>query len=710
MRSLLRLFSFAILGTALASTGCSEEPPADLGSAVLSLQIGGGVALDTLGYTLTGPGAFSRAGTINLASSGTISATIGGLPAGNGYVLTVTGTASDGATTCGGSASFNITAKVTTNVMLHLLCREPARTGSANVSGTLNVCPLIDALSASPGQVAVGSTLALSAMAHDSDGAPAALAYQWTASAGGVVGTGANATFTCTGPGSATITLIVTDGDCSDTGVVSVSCSGSPPDAGTPDATLSPDAAPPLPSIKINEVESNGGTPGDWTELYNAGSAAADISGWVFKDNDDTHNYAIPAGTVIPAGGYYLVEEAAQNFGLGAADSARIFTPGAAVLVDSYSWTAHATITYGRCPNGTGGFINTSSSTKGAANDCGAVASPDAGVPADATAAPADASMVTLEAWPGQNNVVTADNLNQFGDNLSGLTYEPAAGGNPAVLWGALNAPGSIYRLLWNGSIFTFDTANDWGAGKGLRYPGGVAGDPDTESVTRAEYDSPFVYTSAERNNAASSVSRLSILRFDASAAGTTLTATHEWNLTADVPATGANLGLEGITWIPDSHLVAKDFLDESRTALYNPANYPNHGTGLFVVGVEGTGTLYAYALDHGTGGFTKIATIPSGLPGLMGLEFDRETGALWAACDNTCAGNQNVLGIAAGKFVVKRSFARPSTLPDSNNEGVAFSPESECVGGFKKFFWSDDSHFGGHALRIDSIPCGPLF
>src|SRR5262249_6611979 len=65
------------------------------------------------------------------------------------------------------------------------------------------------------------------------------------------------------------------------------------------------------PAIKINEVESNGGTPGDWIELFNGTSAAVDISGWGIRDNDSTHViYKIPAGTTIAAGGYYVVEEA----------------------------------------------------------------------------------------------------------------------------------------------------------------------------------------------------------------------------------------------------------------------------------------------------------------------------------------------------------------------------------------------------------------
>jgi hypothetical protein len=63
----------------------------------------------------------------------------------------------------------------------------------------------------------------------------------------------------------------------------------------------------------------------------------------------------------------------------------------------------------------------------------------------------------------------------------------------------------------------------------------------------------------------------------------------------------------------------------------------------------------------------------------LMGLEFDRDSGALWAACDNTCAGVQNVLGILGGKLVVRRSFARPTTLPDSNHEGIAIAPTASA-------------------------------
>src|SRR5690242_7373873 len=49
--------------------------------------------------------------------------------------------------------------------------------------------------------------------------------------------------------------------------------------------------------------------------------------------------YALPS-VVVPAGGYLMLEEADFVFGLGAADSARLFRPDG-TLADSYTWSAH---------------------------------------------------------------------------------------------------------------------------------------------------------------------------------------------------------------------------------------------------------------------------------------------------------------------------------------------------------------------------------
>jgi hypothetical protein len=54
--------------------------------------------------------------------------------------------------------------------------------------------------------------------------------------------------------------------------------------------------------------------------------------------------------------------------------------------------------------------------------------------------------------------------------------------------------------------------------------------------------------------------------------------------------------------------------------------------------------------------------------------------------------------------------FDRPSTLPNSNNEGITFAPEAECAAGQKSFFWSDDDAISGHSIRRGTIPCGAFF
>ncbi|WP_218034625.1 lamin tail domain-containing protein [Acrocarpospora corrugata] len=436
--------------------------------------------------------------------------------------------------------------------------------------------------------------------------------------------------------------------------------------------------------VKVNEVESNGGTPGDWVELVNTGATPVDVSGWLVKDNDDTHIFTIAPGSTI-APGAFLIADVETSYGLGAADSARLFLPDGLTLMDFHTWTAHAQATYGRCPDGTGPFAETTASTKGAANTC--------------------AGQVPASPWPGGAAVATADPAGTLGGNMSGLAYEPSG-----VLWAVKNGPGMLYRLEWDGATWAPATSNGWNNGKTLRYPTGI-GDPDAEGVTLTGAGlTGGVFVSTERDNTNSGVSRPTVLRFDPAGTGSTLTATKEWNLTADLPPVAANSGLEAISWIPDSFLTARGFRDEHTGAAYNPSAYPGHGDGLFFVGLEGNGSVYAYALDQVGGGFTRIATIVSGFPGVMDLEFEPESKHFWVVCDDTCQGRTATLDIDdTGKFAVTHLYDRPGSMPNLNNEGFAITPQSECADGHKPVFWSDDSNTGGNALRSGTLDCTVL-
>lgn len=425
--------------------------------------------------------------------------------------------------------------------------------------------------------------------------------------------------------------------------------------------------------VKINEVESSGGTPGDWIELVNLSDAAIDVSGLVVTDSDTAgHRYTLPDGTQIPAKGHLVLEEAdfGFGFGLGSADAVTVFDVDGSTVLDTTSWTAHAGTTWGRCPEATGAFAETAVATKAAPNQC--------------------EGEVVVAAWPGGADVHVLDDEDTFSGDLSGLDATGDA------LWAVENGNGLLYRLQETGQKWL--PAAGWADGKKLRYPGG-AGTVDAEGVTVV---GDSVYVSSERNNDQSSVSRPAVLRFDDVSAGAELVAAAEWNLAADFPGLGANAGLEGITWIPDSWLVAEGFVDERTGAAYDPSAYAGHGGGLFFVGVEGTAAVYAYALSA-DGSFARVAAIHTPFALVADVQFDR--GLLWVVCDEACDGRTATYEIdGTGAFVPTNVYARPAGMANVANEGFAIG--SSCVGGVAQTFYADDADTDGFSLRGGTLTC----
>ncbi|MGW4914099.1 lamin tail domain-containing protein [Streptomyces sp. NPDC004270] len=442
--------------------------------------------------------------------------------------------------------------------------------------------------------------------------------------------------------------------------------------------TASPAHAAAADDIRINEVVTTGDV-NDSVELYNKGTASVNLSGWILKDDDNGSKYAIAAGTTLAPGGF-VAFDVHNAFGLGSDDEARLYLADGTTLVDSFGWSEHSDPSWSRCPDGTGAF-GSSDVTLGAANDCGS-------------------GGVSATAWPGGSSVTTADTKNAFGSDLSGLYQEGS------VMWAAQNS-GKLWRLVPNGSTaWKADTSNGWTSGKTLRFPGG-SGTPDDEGVTLTGSGAAGgVYVASERNADSSGTSRLSVLKYDVSGTATTLTAATEWNLTPDLPSVGSNLGLEAITWVPDATLTAAGFKDASTGAAYNPANYGSHTGGVFFVGVEGTGMIYGYVLKDG-GTFTRVASLGSGMAGVMELQWEPQASRLWAVCDDTCDGQHRTMKInASGVFATTAIYNRPSGMDNLNNEGFAVSGSDGCSSGTKPVYWSDDSNDSGHALRRSTITC----
>ncbi|HXH35968.1 MAG TPA: lamin tail domain-containing protein [Plantibacter sp.] len=432
--------------------------------------------------------------------------------------------------------------------------------------------------------------------------------------------------------------------------------------------------------VRINEVESDGGSPDDWVELVNPTASTLDVSGIVVKDDDDTHAYTIPAGTTIPSAGYLVIERDQLGFGLGGGDTVRLFEGDS--LLDSTTWgEGHAATTWGRCPDITGTFAVTAESTKGAANLC--------------------AGEIPVGAWPGSPDVTVIDDAPMFLEDSSGLDTQVTDEG--AFLWAVDNGTGSFWKLAIaaDGSI---SFADGWEDGKRARFQKDAsnpsAAGPDTEGIT-VDGDGA-VYLGVERDNSVKGETFNAVLKMDPNAAGPDVVASQEWDLTALLPTVGANLGVEAVEWVADGDLAGKLFDDSTKTT-YDPADYAGHGDGLFFVGVEDTGGVYAFALNA-DGSAQLVSTIDPGLPAVMALDYDTTLGVLWAMCDDGCAGTGAQITLNGTSQPGAAHVARPAGLPDINNEGFATLPASQSIDGQRAAFWFADG-FASQALRQGSLP-----
>jgi len=216
-----RTFAAVVLsGSSLVGLSCSSKPnrePRDgKGELSINLEQAPGARLAAVSYTLHGT-KLTQSGNIDLGEASAAAATIGSLPAESGYTLDLEALSEDDSSICSSSAAFEIGAGKTTSVSTYFGCGGPEETGDELGSGAINACPVVDSLIAAPNQTSAGGTVMLVGAGSDSDGAPSALRYTWTTSGGALSGASeSTATLTSDSPGEFSVTLTVSDGECSD--------------------------------------------------------------------------------------------------------------------------------------------------------------------------------------------------------------------------------------------------------------------------------------------------------------------------------------------------------------------------------------------------------------------------------------------------------------------------------------------------------------
>lgn len=103
------------------STQPSEA--AQVGSVSLGLDLGG-ATIHGVNYSIIGTG-FQTSGVLDVSHSTRVAGTIGGIPFGSNYVVTLTAQSLDGPnTTCSGSATFNVTSAAPEAVAVPVSCKQ----------------------------------------------------------------------------------------------------------------------------------------------------------------------------------------------------------------------------------------------------------------------------------------------------------------------------------------------------------------------------------------------------------------------------------------------------------------------------------------------------------------------------------------------------------------------------------------------------------
>jgi hypothetical protein len=224
------LVAVALVGGGMLGSCAPEADPTaaarEVGSVGLAVRLSQDVDLTRVDFEISGNGITPVSGRIDVANAAAIPSQFhGGLPAGNGYLVRLTATSTDGRITCVGSAGFDVVPGAATSVNVILQCRAaPPDAGTVVVVGGVNNCPSFTSIVVSPASVPLGGNIAVAAVAVDIDSGDT-VSFAWIATAGSFANaSAAQTTFACSDSGSQTLTVTVSDGRCSDGVDVGVAC------------------------------------------------------------------------------------------------------------------------------------------------------------------------------------------------------------------------------------------------------------------------------------------------------------------------------------------------------------------------------------------------------------------------------------------------------------------------------------------------------
>lgn len=299
--------------------------------------------------------------------------------------------------------------------------------------------------------------------------------------------------------------------------------------------------------------------------------------------------------------------------------------------------------------------------------------------------------------WPAENlasainlTPVEGPGVNDFHTNLSGAFWNPET----RRLWLCRNggAEGSKFWVLReNGQNgFVVDTRNS------LR--GEWTNFGDLEAITQANYSEDTVYLMVEGEER--------IKEYNVSVYGVAVLR-NNWNVSSFLPLAGSS-GAEGIAFVPDSFLIAQNFVDGNGNPYVS-----HHGMGgVMLVAHQNGGRVYAFDLNRVTGAFSFVGAYQTNFSESCELTFDRSDGRLyvlhnadWNRLEVTSLGSTFVSPERRLNEIV--TYGRPTGSPANwNLEGFALMSNGDCANGTRSAFVTIDDGGANSLYWYRSFPC----
>jgi len=189
-----------------------------------------------------------------------------------------------------------------------------------------------------------------------------------------------------------------------------------------------------LMALNTHTLEDEDGDDDDWIELYNGGSVAIDVGGMYLSDNiGSSTQYQIPAGTVVPAGGYLILwadgDGEGNHLGFklsGAGESVGLFDSQAryyAPIDAVYFGPQTPDVSWGRFPDGSTGL------TTGGGGEWHAMHVPTPGGP-NLLLPPQFSQVTRTPTWPSAGEQVTVTAIITAGNPITSATlwYDAGSG------------------------------------------------------------------------------------------------------------------------------------------------------------------------------------------------------------------------------------------------------------------------------------------